>query len=111
MGTELYETVVKDPAMKEVFRELGRRQSIGAVVSDTKAGNFDAKHISVTFKTANTQHKITHGLSRTPVGMMQIGNLEVGTAIGLRIEVTKAPNTLYMYLKCDEAKTVQLLIW
>jgi len=111
IGNELYEVIVKDPALKEVFRELGRRQSVGAVRADTKAGNFDAKHLEITFATANVEKKIAHGLSRKPVGMLQVSDLLVGNPIGLRIEPTKDPTILYIYLKCDEARTVQLLIW
>jgi len=43
--------------------------------------------------------------------MQQVSDLQQGNPLGLRIEPTKDPTSLYMYLKCDEARVVQLIIW
>ncbi len=111
MAVELYEVVVKDPPLKDVFREFGRRITLGKVAGNAKAGNFDAKYIKVTFSVANVQHQIEHGLSRVPIGMIQVSDLSLTNVVGLRIETTKAPDSRFMYLKADEARPVFLLIW
>lgn len=111
MASELYEVVVKDPVLREVFRELGRHMSLGKPADTSKAGNFDARYLSIPFTAANTEHRVSHGLSRIPVAWIQVGDFTVGSTTGLRLEATNIPTSTYLYLKCNEVKTVKILIW
>lgn len=112
MANELYEVLVKDPALREVFRELGRRMSLGHPTSGLKAGNFDAKYLTVAFTVADTEHEILHALGRTPVGLMLVANVQAPAgALGVRVEPTKAATDRSLFLKASEATTLTFLIW
>lgn len=111
MAQPIWELIVKDPALKEAFRELGERMSLGLPEDGRKAGNFDARYIVVTFSVANTEHRITHGLGRPPVALLPVLRVSTGKAVGPRIEVTREADSKYLYLKSSEAATLTFLIW
>ena len=111
MAQPLYEVIVKDSNLLDVFRELGLRMSFGLVVNNTKAMNFDAKFITVTFTVVNTQHRVRHGLARVPQGGFVVMDFVKGSVSGVRVEATASADSTFLYLKCAEAVPVTFLVW
>jgi hypothetical protein len=110
---ELYELIIKDPTVKQVFRELGERLGFGLVLNGRKAGNFNALYVKLRFEAANIEHRVAHQLGRQPQGAMLVSDLVPGTTLGgVMIEATKPPDDRYLYLKSNTAPvTVALLVW
>jgi hypothetical protein len=110
-AAELYEVVVKEPMLKEVFRELGRRLGLGQVLDGSKAGNFDGKFIKVTFTSINVEHQVLHGLNRIPIGMIQVSDLQSGSTFGIQVTQTQAADINKIYIKTTVIAPIMFFIW
>ncbi len=111
-ASKLYELVIKDPVVKQVFRELGERLGLGVVLNGRKAGNFNAIYVKFNIQAPNVEHRITHNLGRKPNGAILVTDLAPGTQLGgAIIEATKQPDDQYLYLKANQTGTFALMIW
>lgn len=108
---------VADPLRVDVdLRELEDRLSFGDPLSDTKAVNFDKKHLVITTKTTvDTEEAYAHGLDRIPVAFLPVAVAKTGYRQLTSLYATKNSDSIYIYLAVSDAietsRTGVILVW
>lgn len=108
---------VADPLRVDVdMRELEDRLSFGDPLGDTKAVNFDKKHLVITTKTTvDAEEAYAHGLDRIPVAFLPIGVAKAGYRLLTSLYAPRNADGTYVYLAVadatETARTGAILIW
>jgi hypothetical protein len=90
--------------MLEVVRAFLPNLRAGPVEHQAKLENFQRYYVnSTTNSTANDEFTVLHGMGRAPYACRQVLALDQIGAKEVRLEVTRAADTVRVYLKSPEA--------